>query len=276
MAIDTTPTHSPSALVTGATEGIGLETARQLWQRGFRVLVHGRTEAKARAAAAKIGAERLVPVWGDLGDLAQTVKLADQVKAAAPALDVLINNAGVFMKERTESADGFELTFHVNHLAPFLLTAHLLPALKAAKAARVVNVSSMAHGRGRLELDDLMGKRRYEGYAAYANSKLANVYFTHELARRLAGTSITTSALHPGVIDTRLLRTGFGMGGGTVESGARTSVYCATAPELEGVSGRYYSDSREVRAAPHATDEALERALWDASAKLTGAPPVTV
>lgn len=263
----------PTIVVTGATDGIGLETARQLVQRGARVLVHGRTADKARAACATLEREtagRAEPVWGDLSSFDETRALAAQVLAAAPALDGLVNNAGVFMNERVLSKDGHELTFQVNHLAPFLLTALLRPALEAAPQGRVVNVSSVAHGRGRVDLDDLDAARAFSGYGAYAASKLLNVHFTHELARRLAGTKVTAYALHPGVITTKLLHAGFGMSGASVEAGARTSVYCATEPSLATVSGRYYSDAREVPCAPHANDPAIERALWERSAALVG------
>jgi retinol dehydrogenase-12 len=212
-------------------------------------------------------------VWGDFGAFAQVRTLAAQVQQAAPVLDVLLNNAGVYLNRRSITEDGHETTFQVNHLAHFLLTGLLLPQLKAAKQGRVVNVASMVHSSGRLDLDDLELERGYDGYTAYANSKLANVCFTHELARRLAGTAVTTCALHPGVIGTKLLRGGFGGGGAEVEHGARTSVYCATAPELAKVSGRYYSDAHEVRCAPHANDEVLEKALWDVSARFTELSP---
>lgn len=258
------------ALVTGATDGIGLETARALTQRGDTVLVHGRTAEKAKAAAASLG-PLATPVWGDLGALAQVRALAAQVAQVLGdrPLDVLINNAGVFEAERRESADGHELTMAVNHLAPFLLTKLLLPALTKAPQGRVVNVSSMAHARGRLDLTDFELKRHFEGYAAYATSKLANVLFTHALARRLAGTSVTTAALHPGVISTKLLRKGFGATGAPLAQGAKTSVYVATAPELAKVNGRYYSDSREVSPAAQANDEPLEEQLWELSERLT-------
>ncbi len=265
-------------LVTGATDGIGRETAYALGKRGARVLVHGRTEARARAASAELLARgvggEFTPVWGDLGALAQVRTLAAQVRALAPTLEVLINNAGVYLKTREETPDGFEATVGINHLAPVLLTHELWPSLVAAKAARVVNVASGVHGQGRVDLGDLFFARGYDGYAAYASSKLMNVLFTHALARRTKGTGVTTSALHPGVINTKLLRVGFGAGGAKVESGARTSVYCATAPELEGVSGRYYSDGREVPCAPQANDVKLEEALYRRSCELVGVAPM--
>jgi NAD(P)-dependent dehydrogenase (short-subunit alcohol dehydrogenase family) len=269
----TSPVQS-TTVVTGASDGIGLETAYQLARLGHRVIVHARTAAKARAVVETLKARApdatFVPVHGDFSRLSEVRALAGQIAEVAPQLDVLLNNAGAFFTERTESEDGFEATFQVNHLAPFLLTVLLLPQLRAATAARVVNVSSMAHSRGRVDLDDLDSKRAYDGYSAYSLSKLLNVHFTHELARRLTGTHITTNALHPGVITTKLLRTGFGMGGGSLESGARTSVYCATAPELAHVTGRYFSDAREARSAPHATDEKLEAKLWAISEQRAG------
>ncbi|MBL8914995.1 MAG: SDR family oxidoreductase [Archangium sp.] len=264
----TTPNH----VVTGATDGIGFETALQLARHGARVLVHGRTADRSADACARLrNAEprgEFVPVHGDFGKLSDVRALAKQIADLAPQVDVLVNNAGVFMKTRVETVDGFETTFQVNHLAPFLLTVLLLPQLKAARAARVVNVSSMAHARGNVDLEDL-GSRDYDGYGAYASSKLLNVHFTHELARKLEGTKVTTYALHPGVITTKLLKTGFGMGGAPLESGAKTSVYCATSPSLEGVTGKYYSDSREKQAAPQAYDAALEAKVWAISERLS-------
>lgn len=258
-----------SILVTGATDGIGLATAKALVGSQKKLLVHGRNEAKATAAAKTVGG---TPVWGDLADLAQVRALAKQVEAAlGPApLDVLLNNAGVFETERHLSKDGFERTMAVNHLAPFLLTKLLLPKVEAAPQGRVVNVSSMAHARGKLDLKDFDFEKRFDGYAAYATSKLANVYFTHALARRLKNDA-TTYALHPGVIHTKLLTTGFSMQGAPLEVGTRTSVYCATAPELAKVSGRYYSDAHEVPCAAHANDEKLEEALWALSEQRTSA-----
>lgn len=253
-------------LVTGATDGIGLATAKVLSGRGCDVLVHGRSEAKAKAAAAEVKA---TPVWGDLGDLKQVRALAAQVEKAlgqAP-LDVLLNNAGVFETERHLSADGHERTMAVNHLAPFLLSQLLLPKVEAAPQGRVVNVSSMAHARGKLDLNDFDFTKRFDGYAAYATSKLCNVYFTHALARRLKN-GATTSALHPGVIHTKLLTTGFSMQGAPLETGTRTSVYCALEPKLAKVNGKYFSDAHEVPCAGHANDEKMEEALWALSERL--------
>jgi NAD(P)-dependent dehydrogenase (short-subunit alcohol dehydrogenase family) len=262
-------------MVTGATDGIGAETVRQLAQRGARVLVHGRTEGKARATVARLkDAGPLEAVWGDLGSLAQVRALAEQVRALTPTLAALVNNAGVFMHEQVLTEDGFELTFAVNHFAPVLLTHELLPLLDAV-GGRVVNVSSVAHTRGQVDEADLPVPRSFSGYGAYAASKLLNVLFTHELARRLeaTGAAVTTFALHPGVITTKLLRAGFNTTGASVEAGARTSVFCAAAPDV-GASGTYYSESREVPAAAHAHDPPLERRLYERSCALVCCRPL--
>lgn len=265
----------PTIMVTGATDGIGFETARQLAKGGARVLVHGRTEAKARDAVKRLsGAGAVEPVWGDLSSLAQVRALAAQVKALTPSLDVLLNNAGVFMNEDLRTEDGFELTCGVNHLAHVLLTHELLPLVEAAHG-RIVNVSSMAHGSGRVDEADFPVPRRFDGHRAYASSKLLNIYFTHELARRLAArkSPVVTFALHPGVITTKLLRAGFDMDGASLESGARTSVFCATSRAV-GASGTYYSGGREVPPAAHATNPTLEKRLYEQSCALVGCQPL--
>lgn len=251
-----------TALVTGATDGIGRATAHALAARGLRVLVHGRTAEKAAAAAR--GIPGAVPVAGDLSRMAEVVALAQAVADEAPALDVLINNAGVFENARRVTPDGFETTMAVNHLAHFLLTCRLLDNLRRASAARVVTVASGLHAGGS-DPDDFVRERGYSGQTAYAASKLANVLFSNALARRLAGTAVTSNSLHPGVIATKLLRAGFGGGGAPVERGATTSVYVALAPELTGVTGRYFVDSREATASRDARDPALAERLWTAS-----------
>jgi len=261
-----------TVLVTGATDGIGRETARQLLRQGWAVLVHGRNQAKATqhatdlAAGSKTGGA--TPVWGDLSKMDEVVSLARQTQAIAPTLDVLINNAGVYERRRHLTADGFELTMAVNHFAHFLLTRHLLANVTAAGAGRVVTVASMVHQSGRIDLDDLTFAGGYDGYSAYGASKLANVLFTRALARRLEGTGATANCLHPGVIGTKLLRAGFSMGGASVEQGARTSVYLATSDEVAGVSGKYFVDCREATASRTARDDELAEALWAESERL--------
>ena len=251
-----------TVLITGATDGIGRETARQLLSRGFRVLVHGRTLEKAQRVVAEF--QRAQPgavveaVYADLARMPAVVALAEQIQQQTPVLDVLINNAGVYQHQRQLTAEGFEVTLAVNHLAPFLLTQQLLPSLHAAPAGRIITVSSIAHQSGTLVIGEWDYSRGFSGYGAYAASKLANVLFTLALARRLAGTTVTANCLHPGVIDTKLLRSGFGLGGASVVAGARTSVYLASAAAVSQVSGRYFIDCQPTAPAP--TAQEVERA----------------
>lgn len=266
-----------TALVTGATDGIGVATALELARRGLRVIVHGRSAARIDAALATI--RRAVPdaaletARADLSSLAEVRALGAELRERFPVLDVLLHNAGVFMNERRITADGLETTMAVNHFAPFVLTDALLGSVKAAAKsaghARIITVSSIAHSRGRLGLEDLaLTQRGFDGYGAYAASKLANVVFSHELAKRLAGTGITSNSLHPGVITTKLLRDGFNSTGASVEQGARTSVHLATHGDGATRTGVYWADSRPARANALADDEAFRAAFWERSAAL--------
>jgi NAD(P)-dependent dehydrogenase (short-subunit alcohol dehydrogenase family) len=258
-----------TVLITGATDGIGRETARQLLSRGFRVLVHGRTLEKAQRVVAEF--QRAQPeaaaaaVYADLARMPAVVALAEQIKKQTPVLDVLINNAGVYQPQRQLTPEGFEVTLAVNHLAPFLLTQQLLPLLHAAPAGRIITVSSIAHQSGTLVIGEWDYSRGFSGYGAYAASKLANVLFTLALARRLTGTTVTANCLHPGVIDTKLLRSGFGVGGASVAAGARTSVYLATAEAVSQVSGHYFIDCQPTSPALKAQEVERAEALWRAS-----------
>jgi NAD(P)-dependent dehydrogenase (short-subunit alcohol dehydrogenase family) len=261
--------NARTVLVTGATDGIGRETARQLLALGHRVLVHGRSEDKAERTASLLakasGSDAALPVWGDLALMREVLELARQVRSLCAALDVLINNAGVLENQRRISADGFEMTMAVNHYATFLLTRLLLDLVQAAPGGRVVTVSSMVHASGRLDLDDLTFARAHGGYSghdAYSASKLANVLFSAELARRLAGTRVTSNCLHPGVIDTKLLHAGFAIKGSPVEEGARTSVFLATSAAVADVTGKYYADCREKPCSAQGRDPGLAQALW--------------
>ena len=259
-------------LVTGATDGIGYETARQLLDHDLHVLVHGRNEGKAGDAATRIERHaqrgKTTPVWGDLSRMQEVVRLADQVAALTPALDVLISNAGVYEKERRLTFDGFEATLAVNHFAVYLLTRRLLPLLHQAPAGRIVIVSSMTHASGDVDITDLTITRGWSAYGAYANSKLANILFTRALANSLAGSTVTVNALHPGVIATKLLRAGFGGGGRSRADGARTSVYLATASDVAAVSGEYFVDCRAKKPSATARNARLANALWDESERL--------
>jgi retinol dehydrogenase-12 len=259
-------------VITGATDGIGRETARQLLRHGCRVLVHGRTPDKAERTVSALLEEcpdgEAEAVHADLSEMQQVLALAQQVRTRMPVLDVLINNAGVYEQARRITPDGFETTLAVNHFAPFLLTSALEDLISAAPRGRVVTVSSIAHQMGRLDLDDLNFSKAYSSYGAYAASKLANILFTVALAKRLEGTSATANCLHPGVIDTKLLRKGFGPGGARVETGARTSVYLALSEQVSDVNGAYFEDCRKVFPSRTARDAALAEALWRRTAEL--------
>jgi NAD(P)-dependent dehydrogenase (short-subunit alcohol dehydrogenase family) len=267
-------------LVTGATDGIGRAAARRLGEAGARVLVHGRTPEKARATADALAEETggvFEPVVGDFARLGEVRALAGEVVRLAPRLDVLVNNAGIFTRTRALSEDGFELTLAVNHLAPFALTHLVLPSLLAAGAAggaRVVNVSSMVHQSARIDFEDLDRERDFDGYAAYGTSKLMNVLFTYELARRLDGRGVTVNALHPGVIGTKLLRKGFGsMGGDDVDEGAAAEVKLATDPQLKGVTARYFNQTEESRSSRASQDAELQGRVYELSLERTGVSP---
>ena len=272
-----------TVLVTGGTGGIGLATAAGLAGLGARVGIVGRDAARGEAAAARLrGAGGLVDVFtADLSAQREVRRLAGEVLAAYPRLDVLVNNAGGYWATRHTTEDGLERTFAVNHLAPFLLTDLLLERLRASAPARVVTVSSGAQAMGRIDLDDLQGVRGYSGQRAYNQSKLANVLFTYELARRLEGSGVTANVLHPGVV-----RTNFGREDAkgwmrlllpvvrpflkSPEQGAATSVYLASSPEVEGVTGRYFVDRRAKDSSRASRDAALAARLWERSAQLTG------
>ena len=260
-------------LVTGATDGIGRATAHALAERGCAVIVHGRNEERARAAAHELAAatssRQVTWVAADFGSLAEVRAMAEQILRTCPRLDVLINNAGIAVRSRHTTADGYESTFAVNHLAPFLLTNLLLDRLQESAPARIVNVSSGAHTSGRIDFDDLQKERGFDGWEAYCNSKLANALFTLELARRLDAGEVTANFLHPGVIDTKLLHVNFG-GGSPVADGARTPVYLAVDPAVATVTGGYFVDRRRTRASSAAGDRRLARELWRLSAELTG------
>lgn len=272
-----------TVLVTGGTGGIGGATAAGLAGLGARVGIVGREQQRAEAAAEQIrAAGGQVDVFtADVASQRQVRRLAEQVLAAYPRLDVLVNNVGGYWATRHETEDGLERTFAVNHLAPFLLTNLLLDRLRASAPARIVSVSSGAQSMGRIDFDDLTGERGYNGQRAYNQSKLANVLFTYELARRLEGTGVTATVLHPGVV-----RTSFGREDSgrwmrlmlpvvrpfmkTPQEGARTSIHLASAPEVEGVTGQYFARSRPKESSKASYDRAAAARLWEASTRLVG------
>ncbi len=248
----------------------------------------GRDRGRAEAAAASIrdevaGAD-VDALVADLSAQSEVRRLADEVLATYPRLDVLVNNVGGYWAHRHVTPDGLERTFAVNHLAPYLLTRLLLPRLVDSAPARVVTVSSGAQSMGRIDFEDLQGERHYRGQPAYNQSKLANVLFTYELARRLRGSGVTANVLHPGVVDTGFGREDSGAWMGLLlpvvrpflkspDRGATTSVHLASSPAVAGVSGRYFVDSAPKRSSRRSYDEQVARRLWDVSAELTGLPP---
>lgn len=269
-------------LITGGTNGIGKSTALGLAQLGATVVIVGRDAPKTvqvveeiRAASSNNAVDFLL---ADLSSQQEVRRLADEFKRKYLHLHVLLNNAGGFFMQRQLSVDGIEMTFALNHLAYFLLTNLLLDTLKASAPARIINVASAAHTSGKIEFDNLQGERRYDA-SAYSHSKLANILFTVELARRLEGSGVTVNALHPGFVSTgfgknnpgllmKIIRAVTPLVARSPEKGAETSIYLASSPEVEKVTGKYFRDSHMTAAAPQAVDMATARKLWDVSADM--------
>lgn len=296
---------SGSALVTGASAGIGLDVARGLARRGARVLLLARPSNRADAALAAIRAETPgqphLLISGDLGSQADVRRMAAEIRSATPTLEYLVHNAAVVSPTRATTVDGHELQFAVNHLAVYLLTHELMPALRAATRSRIVVTASQVERSGTLDFQELMSGTRYDKSRAYNRSKLANVLFTYELAARLGAGPITVNCLHPGVVRTGLLNTLLGeddQGAGSrlkgavggilrkaglrpavndwalsTEAGAEGTLYVATAAELDGVSGQYFDVVRRAESSPQSRDPVLRSELWRISANLTGISP---
>jgi NAD(P)-dependent dehydrogenase (short-subunit alcohol dehydrogenase family) len=278
-----TPLKDKIVLVTGATNGIGLVTARELSRMGGQVTIVSRNTEKCAAVAAAIAADTGTPVeyiTADLSTITGISNAAADFRKKHTRLHVLVNNAGGFFNKRTLTADGFEYTFALNHINYFLFTNLLLDVLKASSPARIVNVSSGAHtGAKGLDFDNLQGEKKFSGWGAYAHSKLANLLFTYELARRLDDTGNTVNALHPGYVDT-----GFALNNGSLfrvaaklsahlfgrkpEVGAQTGIYLASSPEVEGVTGRYFHDCKQIESSPASYNQDAALKLWQVSMEM--------
>jgi NAD(P)-dependent dehydrogenase (short-subunit alcohol dehydrogenase family) len=280
------PSNAPMdgrvSVITGANSGIGKATALALARLGATVVLACRNQERAEAARKEILSETNNPEVSvalvDLSDLKSVRTFAADFQKKFPKLHVLVNNAGIYTSKRIVTVDGFESTFATNHLGHFLLTELLLDELKAHAPSRIINVSSDAHLSGHVDFNDLQGERKYGGMKSYAQSKLANVLFTYELAKRLDGTGVTANCVHPGVV-----RTNFGRDGGGLmsvgvrigspfmlspEAGARTVVWLASSPEVEQVTGKYFVKESERRSSKESYDIGVARHLWDVSSEL--------
>ncbi|XP_076463899.1 retinol dehydrogenase 13-like [Babylonia areolata] len=277
-----------TVIITGANTGIGKETAKELARRGGRVILACRDLEKAEQAKAEIVLEtanrNIVIKKLDLASMGSIRAFAKDINASEPHVDILINNAGIMRCPKMLTEDGFEMQLGVNHLGHFLLTNLLLDKIKASSPSRIINVSSLAHTRGHINFDDLNSAKSYDPGAAYAQSKLANVLFTRELAKKLENTGVTVNSLHPGVVKTELGRH-MSFFKSTVSSfllspliwlllkspvqGAQTTLCCALSTELEGISGKYFSDCKEKEVAEQAKDDETAKRLWAISEKWT-------
>lgn len=268
-------------VVTGANGAMGRVTTAELARRGATVVMVCRNQAAGEAARAEIAAatgnERLELVIADLSSQQEVRDAAAEITGRHPQLHVLVNNAGVSLAHRQETPDGIEKTFATNYLSPFLLTHLLLDALKAGAPSRIVNVASKVTNRYSIDLDDLAQKRKYSTFSAGSQSKLALMMFTVELARRLDGTGVTVNALHPGFVKSGLtrdlspmMRTLLNLMSTTPEKGARTAIYLATSPEVEGVSGQFFAKRKPAKLNAQALDQDARRRLWEQSLVLTG------
>jgi retinol dehydrogenase 14 len=283
----TDPISGKTVLITGATSGIGLEASAKLAGMGAELVLVGRDRARGEAAVAAVkrrsGSRAVALMRCDFASLTQIRALAAELVATRPKLHVLVNNAGLVSARREVTEDGIERTFAVNHLGPFLLTNLLLDLLRRSAPARVVTVASAAHRQGDMPYDDLQFENGgYGTMRAYARSKLANVLFTAELARRLAGTGVTANCLHPGAVATNIwshapryaqpLLAVAKLFMISAEKGADTIVYLAASPEVEGLTGGYYERNRKVLPSRLAQDEAIAKTLWERSAAIVGVP----
>jgi retinol dehydrogenase 12 len=276
------------AVVTGATQGIGLVAAREIAKKGARTILIARDADRGNAAMAQVkaaaGHDRVEVAHCDFASQASIRALAADLQQRVTHLDLLVNNAGAVFNERSVTEDGIERTFAVNHLGYFLLTNLLLDVIrKAGRGARIVSVASDAHRIGKIDFDDINATRSYSGFRVYGASKLANILFTRELARRVAGDGISANCLHPGVVATGFAKNENGIVArlakliapllASPDSGARTTVYLATSDAVEGVTGKYFAKCRQVNPSRRAQDDDVARQLWDLSTQMTHLAP---
>ena len=272
-----------TVVITGATSGIGEVAALALARKGARIVLVARDRERALGTLDKLN--RVNPVahaahYADLSRISEMKRVASEIAAAEPVIDVLINNAGALYNHRQVTEDGLERTFATNHMAYYVMTLSLLPNLKAARAGRVVVTASDAHRGQVLDFSNLQFERGFKGFKVYCRSKLANILFTRELAKRLAGGNVTANSLHPGFVATRFGDESGGWFAGAVwiakftaiskEAGARTIIYLASSPEVEGRSGGYYYECKPHNPTAGALDDGAARNLWDVSAKISG------
>ncbi|XP_078001174.1 retinol dehydrogenase 13-like [Glandiceps talaboti] len=278
-----------TVIITGANSGIGKETAKELAERGGRIILACRDVKKGTAAAKEITEEitnaNLKVLHLDLSSMQSVRNFVSEFKKEEKKLDILINNAGLMRCPRWKTVDGFEMQFGVNHLGHFLLTNLLLDVLKESAPSRVVTVSSTAHVKGEIQFDDINADKHYNSAEAYADSKLANILFTHELSKRLQGSGVTANAVNPGIVKTQIGRhtkmqqSAFSMSVlgplfwlfvRTPEEGAQSSIYCAVAEDLQSVSGKYFFNCKEAECTPQAKDDDVAKKLWEVSAQMVG------
>ena len=258
-------------LITGATDGIGKQTAIELAQMGHTLILHGRDTKRGEALVSEIskhsGNDTICYANADFCDFNEVVGLAEFIKSKFNKLDVIINNAGVFETEKTILGNGLEKTFMVNHMAMFTLTNILLPLIIKTPNSRIVNVSSMAQA-STMDFNNLNGEKHFDTYNAYALSKLENVLFTYKLDRIIQGTETAVNCLHPGIISTKLLHAGWGAGGGNLKQGASTSIYLAVSEDVENISGKYFVNSQQKKSSPISYDIKIQDRLWEISEKI--------
>lgn len=261
-------------LITGSTDGIGKQTALELAEKNHQIIIHGRNEEKClktfNELKSKSKNQSIDYVVGDFSTFKPIEEIADKIKLKYSRLDVLINNAGVYLNERRVNGKGIELTFMINHLAHFYLTYLLIDWLRKSDDGRIINISSIAHESADFNNDDFQLQKNYSGYIAYANSKLYNLLFTYALHRRLNKSNVKVYALHPGVISTKLLYAGFRMTGSPLSTGAETPVYLVTSEEIKDLSGKYFIKKKPVKSSRISYNEELQEKIWNYSIQLLG------